>query len=101
MEKTFEPQQHLYMTLARAIEVRRPLVRSTNTGVSTAVLANGDVLQKSPLHEEWSGQFVIKYLKNAPLTFFVQWGHWDWIVIILVLGAVIGRGALNARSRRS
>ncbi len=99
--KTFEPQQHLYMTLARAIEVRRPLVRSTNTGVSTAVLANGDVLQKSPLHEEWSGQFVIKYLKNAPLTFFVQWGHWDWIVIILVLGAVIGRGALNARSRRS
>ncbi|CAE79175.1 Carbon-nitrogen hydrolase: apolipoprotein N-acyltransferase [Bdellovibrio bacteriovorus HD100] len=99
--KTFEPQQHLYMTLARAIEVRRPLVRSTNTGVSTAVLANGDVLQKSPLHEEWSGQFVIKYLKNAPLTFFVQWGHWDWIVILLVLGAVIGRGALNARSRRS
>lgn len=99
--KTFEPHQHLYMTLARAIEVRRPLVRSTNTGVSTAILANGDVLQKSPLHEEWSGQFVIKYLKNAPVTFYVQWGHWDWIVLILILGAIIVRGALNARSRRS
>ncbi|WP_374001518.1 apolipoprotein N-acyltransferase [Bdellovibrio bacteriovorus] len=99
--KTFEPQQHLYMTLARAIEVRRPLVRSTNTGISTAILANGDVLQKSPLHQEWSGQFVIKYLKNAPVTFYVQWGHWDWIVLILILGAIIVRGAINARSRRS
>ncbi|WP_374078986.1 apolipoprotein N-acyltransferase [Bdellovibrio bacteriovorus] len=96
-----EPQQHLYMTLARAIEVRRPLVRSTNTGISTAVLANGDVLQKSPLHKEWSGQFVIKYLKNAPTTFYVQWGHWDWVLIIIALLALITTGALHARSRRS
>lgn len=99
--RTSEPQQHLYMTLARAIEVRRPLLRSTNTGISTAILANGDILQKSPLHQEWSGQFVIKYLKNAPTTFYVRWGHKDWIVLLLILGAVIGQGALNARSRRS
>lgn len=97
---TFEPNQHLYMTLARAIEVRRPLIRSTNTGISTAILANGDLLQKSPLHQEWSGEFVLKYLKNAPTTFYVQWGHWDWIVILLVLGALIAQGARNARSRR-
>lgn len=98
---TFEPHQHLYMTLARAIEVRRPLLRSTNTGISTAILANGDVLQKSPLHQEWSGLFVIKYLKNAPTTFYVRWGHWDWIVLVLVLVALIMTGALHARSRRS
>lgn len=96
----FEPNQHLYMTLARAIEVRRPLLRSTNTGISTAILANGDVLQKSPLHQEWSGKFVIKYLKNAPTTFYVRWGHWDWILILLALAIVIITGALHARSRR-
>nr|WP_295900267.1 apolipoprotein N-acyltransferase [uncultured Bdellovibrio sp.] len=96
-----EPQQHLYMTLARAIEVRRPLIRSTNTGISTAVLANGDVLQKSPLHEEWSGQFVIKYLKKAPTTLYVQWGHWDWVLLLIVLIALVTTGALHARSRRS
>ncbi|WP_374029037.1 apolipoprotein N-acyltransferase [Bdellovibrio bacteriovorus] len=99
--QTFEPQQHLYMTLARAIEVRRPLVRSTNTGISTAVLANGDVLHKSPLHKEWSGQFVVKYLKDAPTTFYVTWGHYDWILILLALAAVVIIGALHARSRRS
>lgn len=99
--RTFEPHQHLYMTLARALEVRRPLLRSTNTGISTAILANGDVLQKSPLHEEWSGLFVIKYLKNAPSTFYVRWGHWDWIVLLLALGALLMTGVLHARSRRS
>lgn len=98
--KSFEPHQHLYMTLARAIEVRRPLLRSTNTGISTAILANGDVLQKSPLHQEWSGLFVIKYLKNAPTTFYVRWGHWDWVVLILILLTLLITGALHARSRR-
>ncbi|KYG70093.1 apolipoprotein N-acyltransferase [Bdellovibrio bacteriovorus] len=96
-----EPYQHLYMTLARGIEVRRPLVRSTNTGISTAVLANGDVLQKSPLHKEWSGQFVIKYLKNAPVTFYTKWGHFDWVLLIAALLTLIITGALHARSRRS
>jgi len=99
--RPFEPQQHLYMTLARAIEVRRPLVRSTNTGISTAVLASGDVLQKSPLHQEWSGEFVIQYLKNAPTTAYVKWGHWDWILLVVILAALVLTGALHARSRRS
>lgn len=96
----FEPRQHLYMTLARAIEVRRPLVRSTNTGISTAILANGDVQQKSPLGQEWSGEFVIKYLKNAPSTFYVKMGHWDWAVLLTVLIVITLTGALHARSRR-
>ena len=96
----FEPRQHLYMTLARAIEVRRPLIRSTNTGISTAILANGDVQQKSPVHEEWAGEFVIKYLKNAPSTAYVQWGYRTWILITLALVAILITGAINARSRR-
>lgn len=99
--KSFEPNQHLYMTLARAIEVRRPLLRSTNTGISTAILANGDVQQKSPLHEEWFGEFVLKYAKNAPSTFYVQFGHWDWILLILILAVITLTGAMHARSRRS
>lgn len=96
----FEPNQHLYMTFARAIEVRRPLVRSTNTGISTAILANGDVLQKSPLHEEWTGEFVLKYRKNAPQTFFTEIGHWDWAFILIILGLLVSGAAYYAKSRR-
>lgn len=97
----FEPRQHLYMTLARAIEIRRPLVRSTNTGITTAILANGDVLQQSPIHSEWSGIFNVKYLKDAPTTFYVRGGHRDWMILIVLLVSTIIWGAYHARSRRS
>ncbi|MNS61549.1 Apolipoprotein N-acyltransferase [compost metagenome] len=96
-----EPQQHLYMTLARAIEVRRHLIRSTNTGISTAILADGEVLQKSPLHKEWVGDFVIRYKKAAAQTLFVRFGHWDWLILLTAAMLIVLRGILNARSRRS
>lgn len=66
----FEPRQHLYMTLARAIEFRRPLLRSTNTGITTAILANGEILEMSPMGKEWFGQFNVPYRRAPPHTFY-------------------------------
>lgn len=65
-----EPYQHMYMTLARAIETRRPLVRVTNTGISTVVLASGEVLQQSPMYQEWAGLYAVPYLKQPKATFY-------------------------------
>ena len=65
-----EPYQHLYMTLARAVEFRRPVVRVTNTGISTVALASGKVLQQSPLDREWSGLYTVPYQKNPASTFY-------------------------------
>jgi len=89
----FEPHQHLYMTLARAIEFRRPLFRSTNTGITTAILASGELLEKSPYAQEWTGLFKIPYRKNPPHTFYEEYGAlWPWILAaLLVLVLVIGR----------
>ena len=89
-----EPYQHLYMTLARAVEVRRPLVRSTNTGISTVILASGEVLEHSPMHRPWQRTFEVAYLRETPLTVFSRWGY--WIVPALLLGlfggiVVVGR----------
>ena len=83
--RKFEPFQHLYMTLARTIENRRPLVRSTNTGITTAVLADGTVLQQSPLHVEWTGSFAIKYKTSAPLTFFTLYGQYLPLIYALMI----------------
>lgn len=71
-----QPYQHLYMTLAHAIEIRRPLVRATNTGISTVILASGKILENSPLHQEWQHAFTVDYLENPPTTFFMGWGFW-------------------------
>ncbi|MBX3035207.1 MAG: apolipoprotein N-acyltransferase [Bdellovibrionaceae bacterium] len=81
----FEPRQHMNKTLARAIEVRRPLVRSTNTGISTAILADGTQLQRSPSDQEWTGLYRIPYKQNPPLTFYTRYGHWDWLLLCLAL----------------
>lgn len=97
----FEPRQHMVMTLARAIETRRPLIRSTNTGISTAILANGDQLERSPNDQEWTGVFKVPFRRDPEQTFYVRYGHWDWVLLSLALAALLLRGWLYARTRRS
>lgn len=84
-----EPYQHGIMTLARAIEVRRPLVRSTNTGISWAILADGTLLQGSPINSSWAYTYDIKYKKNPSQTFYTQFGYLDWILWLIILAALI------------
>ena len=75
-----EPFQHQFMTLGRAVEVRRPLVRSTNTGFSSAILADGSLLLNSPINEEWAHTYEIKYKKNPALTTYTKFGYLDWVL---------------------
>jgi apolipoprotein N-acyltransferase len=98
-----ELSQHLHMTFARAIENRRPLIRATNTGISSVVLANGNALDFSPVHEEWVGYYEIPFAKNPPLTFFSKWGHLEALAVAVLLTLVLALGRLlekNARTRR-
>lgn len=80
----FEPTQHMIMTLARAIEVRRPLIRSTNTGLTSAILADGTILPPGPLQQKWFGLFEINLMKNAPKTFYTQFGDWLLLPIFIL-----------------
>ena len=77
-----QPYQHMYMTVARAIEVRRPVIRSTNTGISTIALGSGEILAQSPLHQEWHHLYDLKYEKSPRSTLFMGWGYYfSWMVV--------------------
>lgn len=89
---TFEPYQHLYMTLARAIETRRPLIRNTNTGISSAILASGEIMQKSPLYKKWFDLYEVKYQSQAPSTFYSRFGAWLPLPLILCVGLILFLG---------
>jgi apolipoprotein N-acyltransferase len=81
---SFEPQQHLFMTLARGLEVRRPVIRSTNTGISSVMLADGTVLEQSPLFKKWVGLYPVKYRANAPQTFYAKYGDFFYPILFSV-----------------
>ncbi|MGZ8189821.1 MAG: apolipoprotein N-acyltransferase [Methylococcaceae bacterium] len=81
-----EPYQHMYMTLARGVEFRRPVLRVTNTGISMVSLASGEILEQSPIHQPWTGLYEVPYLKNPPATFYQ---NWFWLVPCLLWGTLI------------
>lgn len=98
--KHAEPYQHGYMTLARAIEFRVPLIRSTNTGISTVIAADGKIGEQSPLHTEWFGHYSVKYAKTPPRTVYSYFaGFWPLIMIGLFFAIFIG--GLIGKSRKS
>jgi apolipoprotein N-acyltransferase len=74
------------MTLARGVEFRRPVLRVTNTGISSASLASGEILERSPIHQQWVGLYEVPYLTNPPSTFYQRW---FWLVPCLLWGGLI------------
>lgn len=87
---TAEPYQHLFMTLARGIEFRRPVVRATNTGISAAMRADGTLLDLSPSHAEWTGLYEIPYRKAPHPTFYQEYGFRLvplilWLIFVVLL----------------
>jgi apolipoprotein N-acyltransferase len=50
--KTAEPEQHLFLSKWRALEFSLPIVRMTNTGITSVIYANGDETERSGLFVE-------------------------------------------------
>jgi apolipoprotein N-acyltransferase len=85
-----EPYQHGFETLARAIEVRRPLIRVTNSGLSMVMLAGGRLLTVSPQNQPWVHLYKVPYAKDPPVTIFMTWGYWLFpIALAIALPALL------------
>jgi apolipoprotein N-acyltransferase len=65
-------RQHLLFAPLRAIETRRSIARSANTGISGFIDQRGDVFQATPYNEE--AVIRQKINLNDKLTFYVQYG---------------------------
>lgn len=77
-------KQHLAYARLRAIETRRWVVRSANTGISAIINEYGEVKEQKP----WDTTAVIKYavpIKNE-LTFYVKYG--DYIFKISLFATI-------------
>ena len=96
----FQNYQHLYMTFARAIEVRRPMIRVTNTGITAAILADGTFLEpQSPPGQEWAEKFEISYVDQPSLTLFTRFGKYIPLLQIILVILIIALGIYQKKKK--
>ena len=95
-----EPRQHLYMTAARAIEVRRPLIRGTNSGFSAVISAKGN------FHSPWVQNKSLSWIEKVPYSkknkkqsLFVSWGYYInqlFLGIVLILIHILPKAVFRS-----
>jgi len=85
--KTSGPYQHFEIATMRAIENRRSIVRSANTGISGIILPSGKILEKKTLGER--SVFKGKFSLSIKITFYTKFGNilGKWISLIFILSA--------------
>ncbi len=74
-----EPYIHFMLTAFRAIELRVPLVRTTNTGFSAVVDSTGKITQQSELFKESVIESELRLPTDEqkfPKTIYFLWGEW-------------------------
>ena len=68
----------------RAVELRIPMIRATNSGISAFVTATGEVIGRTPVFEEaiLEGSVEVRRLHS----FYREWG--DLILHLLAFGSL-------------
>lgn len=96
---TFEPWQHMQLSVLRSIEHRIPMVRSTNTGLSGLILPSGQVEVISQPFEAAYKVLEVPVPTEASPTPYTRFGDWfAWLSVLLAL-AVSGHAWRAARQR--
>ena len=85
-----EPEQHLSHAVFRAVETRRPIIRSGNNNGSCVISANGVIIESlSETYDAKTGKavpdpmrkvkgfanFAVEVIPSAPLTFYSRYGN--------------------------
>ncbi len=69
---TSGPYQHFSMSVFRAIENRKPLIRAANSGISGFIDSKGRIIDKTNLFER---TYIVKNIQvNEKLSFYTKYG---------------------------
>ena len=77
---TDAPYQHLAVSVLRAAETRRPVLRAANTGISAVISASGEILARAELNTRAILTADVPLPLDAHESFFMRWGDWfSWV----------------------
>jgi apolipoprotein N-acyltransferase len=90
--RTGEPAQHLALSAFRAVELRIPMLRVTNSGVTAYVDPTGEVIDPTPLFEETCTVAVVPRIPTTGATLYARVGSLPVHLLgLLTLGALLVR----------
>lgn len=82
--KTSELEQHLFLAKWRALEFGRPIIRSTNTGITSVIFTDGSESERLPIYQETILDLNMRVPKN-PETIYERFGFEITAMIFLIL----------------
>ena len=82
-----EPYQHLRLTRMRAIENSRPIIRTTNTGITAFIDMNGQMVKNGGLLKEELLKFDVPVCNSDDQSFYTKYG-WLFVYFISLLCAL-------------
>lgn len=97
--KSCEPNQHLNNAIFRSIETRRPMVRSTNTGLTASIDTFGRASIWKPAHIATFVNRTISVPYDPPITFYTRHGELFSKVCTATTIALITLIAISRRRR--
>ena len=89
------PQHSLAMAVLRAVETRRSLVRSANTGISTFIEPSGVIASRSEIFVPWGEKRSVALLEEKTV-----WARFGYLFAPLCLAAGLFTVALASTLRR-
>lgn len=93
------PSQHYVMSIFRAIETRRPVVRCANTGISAFITPAGEVTWSAPFGVQAATVEPV-FIPTWQLTFYSHMGDWFGAACAAFLAAVAAIQFYNRMQRR-
>ena len=89
-----EQFQHTLQYRYRAVELRRPVVRSANTGISIVYDQAGHEIVRKGMAEE--GVIVADIAPSSEQTFYLRYGNIiGWLILITVTGFSVIAGRVS------
>jgi apolipoprotein N-acyltransferase len=81
--------QHTAAMVFRSIETRRPMIRSTNSGLTSIIDNHGRIIWSLPEFETIGvGIRVVLSIPETFITFYTYWGDWFALLCLVILSFI-------------